>query len=65
VPEDVKRAAILAVAANVDRRLDAFGSVQDLVDTDVGIQPLRAASFAMPTASLALLAPYRRTVGVF
>jgi hypothetical protein len=65
VPEDVKRAAILAVAANMDRRLDAFGGVQDLVDTDLGIQPLRAASFALPTASLAMLGPYRRTVGAF
>lgn len=65
VPEDVKRAAILAVSANLDRRLDAFGVSQDLVDTDVGIQPLRAASFALPTSSLALLGPYRRTVGAF
>lgn len=65
VPDDVKRAAILAVAANMDRRLDAFGGVQDLVDTDVGIQPLRAPSFALPTATMALLAPYRRHVGAF
>lgn len=65
VPDDVKRAAILAVSANMDRRLDAFGAVQDLVDTDVGIQPLRAASFALPTASLAMLGPYRRAVGAF
>lgn len=65
VPEDVKRACIVAVAANMDRRLDAFGAVQDLVDPDAGIQPLRAASFAIPTASLAMLAPYRRHVGAF
>lgn len=65
VPEDVKRAAILAVAANMDRRLDAFAGTQDLVETDLGIQPLRAASFALPTASLAMLGPYRRTVGAF
>lgn len=65
VPTDVKRAAIMAVAANLDRRLDAFGVSQDLVDTDVGIQPLRAASFALPTSTMALLAPYRRTVGAF
>lgn len=65
VPDDVKRAAIIAVAANMDRRLDAFSGVQDLVEPDLGIQPLRAASFALPTASMALLAPYRRTVGAF
>ncbi len=65
VPDDVKRAAILAVAANMDRRLDAFATAQDVVDTDIGIQPLRAASFALPTSSLALLAPYRRHVGAF
>jgi hypothetical protein len=65
VPDDVKRAAIIAVAANIDRRLDAFGGVQDLVDSDVGIQPLRAPSFALPTATMALVAPYRRTVGAF
>lgn len=65
VPEDVKRAAILAVSANMDRRLDAFGVSQDLVDTDIGIQPLRAASFALPTSTLAMLGPYRRTVGAF
>lgn len=65
VPEDVKRAAIIAVAANMDRRLDGFGGVQDLVESDIGLQPLRAPSFALPTASIALLAPYRRTVGAF
>lgn len=65
VPDDVKRAAILAVSANMDRRLDAFGVSQDLVDTDLGIQPLRAASFALPTSTLAMLGPYRRTVGAF
>lgn len=65
VPADVKRACIVAVAANLDRRLDAFGITQDLVDPDAGIQPLRAASFAIPTASLAMLAPYRRHVGAF
>lgn len=65
VPADVKRSCIVAVAANLDRRLDAFGVTQDLVDPDAGIQPLRAASFAIPTASLAMLAPYRRHVGAF
>lgn len=65
VPEDVKRACIVSVAANLDRRLDAFSAAQDLVDPDVGIQPLRAASFAIPTAALAMLAPYRRHVGAF
>lgn len=65
VPDDVKRAAILAVAANMDRRLDAFATAQDLVDPDVGLQPLRAASFALPTSTMALLAPYRRHVGAF
>lgn len=65
VPEDVKRAAIIAVTANIDRRLDAFGATQDLIETDIGIQPLRAASFALPTASMALLGPYRRTLGAF
>lgn len=65
VPEDVKRAAIVAVAANMDRRLDAFAATQDLIEGDIGLQPLRAASFALPTASMALLAPYRRTVGAF
>ncbi len=65
VPDDVKRAAILAVAANMDRRLDAFATAQDLVDPDLGLQPLRAASFALPTSTMALLAPYRRTVGAF
>ncbi len=65
VPEDVERAAIIAVTANMDRRLDAFSTAQDLVDTDLGLQPLRAPSFALPTASMALLAPYRRTVGAF
>jgi len=65
VPDDVRRAAIIAVAANMDRRLDGFGGVQDLVDTDMGLQPLRAPSFALPTASIAMLAPYRRNVGAF
>lgn len=65
VPEDVKRAAIVAVTANMDRRLDAFAATQDLIEGDIGLQPLRAASFALPTASMALLAPYRRTVGAF
>jgi hypothetical protein len=65
VPDDVRRAAIIAVAANMDRRLDGFGGVQDLVDTDLGLQPLRAPSFALPTASIAMLAPYRRNVGAF
>jgi hypothetical protein len=65
VPEDVRRAAIIAVAANMDRRLDGFGGVQDLVDTDLGLQPLRAPSFALPTATIAMLAPYRRSVGAF
>ena len=65
VPDDVRRAAIVAVTANMDRRLDAFAATQDLVEGDIGLQPLRAASFALPTASMALLAPYRRTVGAF
>jgi hypothetical protein len=65
VPDDVRRAAIVAVAANMDRRLDAFAATQDLIEGDIGLQPLRAASFALPTASMALLAPYRRTVGAF
>lgn len=65
VPTDVKRAAIIAIAANMDRRLDGFGGVQDLVESDIGLQPLRAPSFALPTATIALLAPYRRTVGAF
>lgn len=66
VPEDVKRAAILSVAANIDRRLDAYGlAANDLVDMDAGIRPARQPAFSIPMAALVLLNPYRRNTGAF
>lgn len=66
VPEDVKRAAIISVAANLDRRLDAFGlAANDLVDMDAGVQPVRQMAFSIPMAALVLLNPYRRSAGAF
>lgn len=65
VPEDVKRAAVISVAANMDRRLDAFSLTSDLIDADAHLAPARASSFAIPTAAMALLGPYRRNVGAF
>lgn len=66
VPEDVKRAAIIATCANLDRRLDAYAlAANDLVDMDAGIQPARQPAFSIPMAALVLLNPYRRQVGVF
>lgn len=66
VPEDVKRAAIIATCANLDRRLDAYAlAANDLVDMDSGIQPSRQPAFSIPMASLVLLNPYRRVVGAY
>lgn len=66
VPDDVKRAAIIATAANIDRRLDAYDTgASDLVVTDIGLQPARTPTFFIPTAALALVGPYRRNVGAF
>jgi hypothetical protein len=67
VPEDVKRAAIISVAANLDRRLDAysFAAGNELVDMDAGVQPARQMAFSIPMAALVLLNPYRRQVGAF
>lgn len=66
VPEDVKRAAILSVAANIDRRLDAYGlAANDLVDMDAGIRPARQPAFSIPMAALVLLNPYRRSAGAY
>lgn len=66
VPDDVKRAALITVAANIDRRLDAYDTgANDLIGSDIGLQPARSPSFFMPTAALALLGPYRRTIGAF
>lgn len=66
VPADVKRAAIVSVAANLDRRLDAFGLVaNELVDMEGGVQPVRQMAFSIPMAALVLLNPYRRQVGAF
>lgn len=66
VPDDVKRAAIITVAANIDRRLDAYDTgALDLVNSDIGLQPARTPTFSIPTAAMALLGPYRRTVGAF
>lgn len=66
VPEDVKRAAVISVAANIDRRLDAYGlAANDLVDMDAGIRPARQPAFSIPMAALVLLNPYRRNAGAF
>lgn len=66
VPEDVKRAAIVATCANLDRRLDAYAlAANDLVDMDAGVQPARQPAFSIPMAALVLLNPYRRQVGAF
>lgn len=66
VPEDVKRAAIISVCANIDRRLDAYGlAANDLVDMDAGIRPARQPAFSIPMAALVLLNPYRRYSGAF
>ena len=66
VPEDVKRAAIIATCANLDRRLDAYAlAANDLVDIDSGIQPARQPAFSIPMASLVLLNPYRRVIGAY
>lgn len=66
VPEDVKRAAIIATCANLDRRLDAYGlAANDLVDMDAGIRPARQPAFSIPMAALVLLNPYRRSAGAF
>lgn len=66
VPADVKRAAIISVAANLDRRLDAYAlAANDLVDMDAGVQPVRQMAFSIPMAALVLLNPYRRSAGVF
>lgn len=66
VPEDVKRAAIIATCANLDRRLDAYAlAANDLVDMDSGIQPARQPAFSIPMASLVLLNPYRRVIGAY
>lgn len=64
VPEDVKRAAIISVAANIDRRLDAFNmSHHDLLDGNAGIGAQRSPAYSIPTSALVLLNPYRRFVG--
>ena len=67
VPEDVRRAAIIATCANLDRRLDAyaFTPANDLVDMESGVQPARQMAFSIPMSSLLLLNPYRRQVGAF
>ena len=64
VPEDVKRAAIISVAANIDRRLDAFAMHgNDLLDPSAGIGAQRPPAYSIPTSALVLLNPYRRFVG--
>lgn len=67
IPDDVKRAAIISVAANLDRRLDAYtlAAGNELVDMDAGISPARQMSFSIPMAALVMLNPYRRQVGAF
>jgi hypothetical protein len=67
IPEDVKRAAIITVAANLDRRLDAynFAPANELVDMDAGVQPPRQMAFSIPLAAMVMLNPYRRQVGAF
>ena len=65
VPDDVQRAAIITVASNIDRRVDAFGFNNELSDPDMGISPNRSITFTIPTAALSLLAPYRRHTSAF
>lgn len=66
IPDDVKRAAIIASAANIDRRVDAYDiGATDLMGGDMGLQPTRTPTFFIPTAALALIGPFRRVVGVF
>jgi hypothetical protein len=67
IPDDVKRAAIVSVAANLDRRLDAysFAPANELVDMDAGVQPPRQMAFSIPMSALVMLNPYRRQVGAF
>lgn len=66
VPDDVKRAAVIAVAANLDRRLDAYAlAANELVDIETGVQPQRMPAYSIPMSSMILLNPYRRQVGAF
>lgn len=60
VPEDVKRAAVVAVASAIRRDVPAL-DLGDMINTDPRqMAPDRPINYALPAASLRMLAPFRR-----
>lgn len=63
VPEDVKRACVIAVQSGLRRDLTELAIAG--IDEPQSIAPEGPATHAIPAASRRLLAPYRRTAGAF
>jgi len=63
VPEDVKRACVIAVQSALRRDLTELAIAG--IEEPQAISPEGPATHAIPGASRRLLAPYRRTAGVF
>ncbi len=63
VPHDIARACIIAVTASLRRDLTEFAIAG--IDEPQAIAPEGPATHAVPAASRRLIAPYRRTGGVF
>ena len=63
VPDDVKRACVIAVQSGLRRDLTELAIAG--IDEPQSISPEGPATHAIPAASRRLLAPYRRTAGAF
>jgi hypothetical protein len=63
VPEDVKRAAVIAVQSGLRRDLTELAIAG--IDEPQSIAPEGPATHSIPAASRRLLAPFRRTAGAF
>jgi hypothetical protein len=63
VPDDVKRACVIAVQSGLRRDLTELAIAG--IDEPQSISPEGPATHAIPAASRRLLAPFRRTAGAY
>lgn len=59
VPNDVKQAAVIAVASSLRRDVPAL-DLGDVLDDPRQLGPDRPTNYALPAASIRMLSPYRR-----
>lgn len=59
IPNDVKQAAVIAVASALRRDVPAL-DLGDILDNPRELTPDRPVNYALPAASLRMLAPYKR-----